>query len=420
MKFKKLKTLLAVAIAGAAVSSASAKTLVVGNDPTQCKDAQYPTINSAVVAAQPGDTVKVCPGTYTELVVVNKPLEIVGARKGNAAAKGRQQNMDKESIVVNTGQGAFDVIASDVRIAGFTVLGNQLAASYPNAGINVRAGSNRIIESNIFWKNGLGIYVNSGLQQGLDVERNAFIDNKFVPNPNAIPSGGVFAVSTQTNDSQFSNNYFSGGDPDEFCLNIDGSNGGLVISGNQAEDDGSLLVIGGTTGARVEHNTVLRPGGSAFYCFGNNNGLIIAHNSVENGLFNGIRFILAFGSTQPNADAVITDNHVTGCGLNGMRLDSAVRATVENNQLDKNKANGILLEKADSNHLVSNRTLSNGANGIRAETQSSNNTIEKNEMRDNIGFDADDETVGSGTAGTANFWVKNHCGTQNHPGLCDH
>jgi parallel beta-helix repeat protein len=103
-----------------------------------------------------------------------------------------------------------------------------------------------------------------------------------------------------------------------------------------------------------------------------------------------------------------------------MRLDSAVRATVENNQLDKNKANGILLEKADSNHLVSNRTLSNGANGIRAETQSSNNTIEKNEMRDNIGFDADDETVGSGTAGTANFWVKNHCGTQNHPGLCDH
>jgi parallel beta-helix repeat protein len=420
MKINKLKTLLAASIACAAVS-ASANTLVVGNDPTQCKDAQYTTINAAVLAAQPGDTVRVCPGTYPEYVVVNKPLELVGARKGNAAAKGRQQSTDKESIVVNGGQGGFDVIANDVRIAGFTVLGNTASNSYPNAGINVRTGSNRIIESNVLRNNGLGIYVETGLQQGLDVERNAFLDNARVPNPNFIPSGGLFDVSTQTNNSEISNNYFSGGDPNQFSLNIDGSDGGLVISHNQAIDGGAFLVIGSTTGAKVEHNSVLRAGGSGVFSFGSNNALLIAHNSFDQGAGNGIRFLTGiFGPNLPNADAVISDNSVTNGAGNGIRLDATVRATVENNQLDNNKLNGIRLEQADANHIVNNRARANGINGIRAETQSSNNNIEKNDMRDNVSFDADDETAGSGTAGTANFWVKNHGGTQNRPGLLDH
>jgi parallel beta-helix repeat protein len=420
MKFNKLKTLLAVIAVGTAVST-QANTLVVGNDPTQCKNAQYPTISSAVVAAQPGDTVQVCSGTYTEFVLVNKPLEIVGARKGNAAAKGRQQSMDKESILVNTGQGGFDIQANDVRIAGFTILGDQTSASYPNAGITVRAGSNRIIESNVLRNNGLGIYVDTGSQQGLDVERNAFLDNKRVPNPSFIPSGGLFDVSTHTNNSEISNNYFSDGDPDQFALNIDGSDGGLVISHNQAEDDGAFLVIGSATGTKVEHNTAIRSGGSGVFVFGSTNGLAITHNSFEQGAGNGVRFLTnIFGPTGPNANAVISDNRVTGGAGNGIRLDSTVNATVENNQLDNNTLNGIRLDQTSASHIVSNRAISNGGNGIRAETQSSGNTIEKNDMHDNVSFDADDETVGSGTAGTANFWVKDHCGTQNRPGLCDH
>jgi parallel beta-helix repeat protein len=229
MKFNKLKTLLAVIGACATVSSARANTLVVGNDPTQCKNAQYVTINSAIAAAQPGDTISVCPGTYPEYVIVNKSLDVVGARKANAASKGRQQTTDKESVVLNGGQGGFDVMANDVRIAGFTVQGNPASNSYPNAGITVRTGSNRIIDSNILRNN---------------------------------------------------------------------------------------------------------------------------------------------------------------------------------------------LDQANNNDIASNKATANGGNGIRAASQSSSNTIEKNDARDNVSFDSDDETAGAGTGGTANFWIKNHCGTENRPGLC--
>jgi SLT domain-containing protein len=32
---------------------------------------------------------------------------------------------------------------------------------------------------------------------------------------------------------------------------------------------------------------------------------------------------------------------------------------------------------------------------------------------------AHDDSVGPGTSGTANFWLENHCQTQNRPGLCE-
>lgn len=39
---------------------------------TSCEDPGYSTISAAVVAASPGDTINVCPGTYTENVTINK------------------------------------------------------------------------------------------------------------------------------------------------------------------------------------------------------------------------------------------------------------------------------------------------------------------------------------------------------------
>ena len=43
-----------------------------------CRHAGFTTIGSAVAAANPGDTVFVCPGTYAEDVQVTKPLQLQG------------------------------------------------------------------------------------------------------------------------------------------------------------------------------------------------------------------------------------------------------------------------------------------------------------------------------------------------------
>ena len=39
----------------------------------------YPTIQSAINAASPGDTIKVLPGTYTEQLTISKSLMLIGS-----------------------------------------------------------------------------------------------------------------------------------------------------------------------------------------------------------------------------------------------------------------------------------------------------------------------------------------------------
>src|SRR6185503_3798722 len=73
---------------------AAAATLVVDDDGmgsvANCNDATptYLTISAAVLAASSGDTIKVCPGTYLENVVLNKSLTLLGAQAG-VDARGR-------------------------------------------------------------------------------------------------------------------------------------------------------------------------------------------------------------------------------------------------------------------------------------------------------------------------------------------
>ena len=49
---------------------------------TSCMDPGYATVQAAVTAAASGDTIMVCSGTYTENVVLNKSLTLLGAQAG--------------------------------------------------------------------------------------------------------------------------------------------------------------------------------------------------------------------------------------------------------------------------------------------------------------------------------------------------
>jgi nitrous oxidase accessory protein NosD len=78
MKFR--ATLLAtlvclIAIASFAGSSA-AKTLLVDVNRVACPTAGYTSIQAAVTAASPGDTIRICPGVYVEQVSIDKSLTL--------------------------------------------------------------------------------------------------------------------------------------------------------------------------------------------------------------------------------------------------------------------------------------------------------------------------------------------------------
>ena len=51
---------------------------IVVDDNSACPGTDYTSIQAAVTASPAGSKIQVCPGTYNEQVVINKPLTIDG------------------------------------------------------------------------------------------------------------------------------------------------------------------------------------------------------------------------------------------------------------------------------------------------------------------------------------------------------
>src|SRR5262245_26949240 len=102
----------------------------------------YPTIQAAVTAANPGNTLLADPGTYVEQVTINKPLVLQGARHGvDARDPSRTGTAVDESIVTgvgNNGNTPFSVTANNVTLDGFVVEG---ATSANNLGFGIVLGA---------------------------------------------------------------------------------------------------------------------------------------------------------------------------------------------------------------------------------------------------------------------------------------
>src|SRR3989338_3768133 len=91
--------------------------LTVDDDHGQCPDATFTAIQAAVDAANPGETVTVCAGTYPENVAINKSLTLSGA---NAGTTGTSTSRVRESIIDGGGlNSVIKVEADDVTIDGF-------------------------------------------------------------------------------------------------------------------------------------------------------------------------------------------------------------------------------------------------------------------------------------------------------------
>src|SRR3954454_18606987 len=78
---------LVTVLSPAAAMAAAPTTRVVDDDGVQCGNAAFHSVAAAVAAANPGDTVQVCPGTYRERVDVTKPLRLIGQRDAVSAVR---------------------------------------------------------------------------------------------------------------------------------------------------------------------------------------------------------------------------------------------------------------------------------------------------------------------------------------------
>ena len=155
----------------------------------------FTTVPPAVSAATAGETIQVCPGTYSGLVTVNKSVTLLGAQSGVDARGPSRGAAGTESVLTGTGSSGFtplNVTANNVTIDGFTVEGNTSAAQF-GYGILLGAGTTgQAIRNNIVQNNIVGLSLGS---DNTTIERNVFRNNN-QPGPAAGP------VSTPTSSTR--------------------------------------------------------------------------------------------------------------------------------------------------------------------------------------------------------------------------
>ena len=149
-------------------------TILVDDDKVQCPTAKFTTIQSAVDAANPGDTIRVCAGTYVEQVSISKALTIRG---------------DNGAIVM---PGAVKANASDipggVSVAAVILVTNASAVEIDN--LIVDGSNNGISECSPDLK-GILFQNSSGA-----IRHNAVRHIRLSPSPNGCQSGEAIEVET--------------------------------------------------------------------------------------------------------------------------------------------------------------------------------------------------------------------------------
>ena len=376
------------------------------------KPGEFPTIQSAVLAANPGDTIKVDPGTYKEQVIIDTNSR--GATLNNLKLEGSGQSSTFIQLPPTAPPSQTTAIleisiAQKVTVNGFTIEGpgNTPFASI-GYGVEVDHGGSAIITNNHIThirdnplsgdQNGVGILVG---RQSQGTTGSAMISHNIIDD---YQKGGIVVDNTGSS-AMIDHNTITGvGSTPLIAQNgIQISRGATanVTSNNVSQN---LYAAASPTGDESTGILLFQPG--AVMVAGN----MLSHNDVG---------IYSLAASAPK----IGNNNVSFSTFNGIVLDATTRAQVNNNTTDNNGSGGsgdggiAVIDTSMNNTVNGNMSNNNDGDGIFADSTTMGNVFSNNTMRGNSIWDAEDQSHGTGTAGTANTWKGNHGGTSNPPGL---
>jgi parallel beta-helix repeat protein len=367
-------------------------TLTVGPGQT------YTTINAALTAAHPGDTINVNPSTYTEQLTITKAnLTLKGITVSGAHPTIRSPGSVTPVSVggFNIGAALVDITAGGDTVTNFTINGATNTDGNLYSGVRVRSGGSATISSNTI----TGLITTSSQLFGIGIQIGT---NR---------GGGSGATATVT--SNTIQNYFGAG------ILVDGSQASATIksntitgrgSGNNGETEYGVQVSRGAFGD-VESNTISgnsnanNSGGIYFFQDGGVNSLA-KFNNVSN---NDVGIWLDTSSASNNGKIQVVSNTVTGntgfAGIldqfsngvviqsntvsnnntfNGIALANASNVQVTSNTVTNNASDGIYDFQGTSNQITNNTSNNNNGNGIFLD-HTTGDTISQNTLRNNLG-----------------------------------
>ena len=251
----------------------------VDDDSLDCPEAAYTTIQDALTAALPGETVQVCKGNYTGSIDVSKKgMTIVGL------------NSATETVVKAGNAGGkkygFRLFADNVTIQNFTI---RDADKENSVGIIIGANkiidptsknsNNNVIAGNVFDNNNYSIYA---WQSNKNV-----IKNNMIINGQNVSGVGV-AVALVGNNNEISGNKFENNN--SAVIFVKDSKSGKITN-NQIIGSGagqSQIELNGVTNSSIATN-MLRKGGFGIRLSSTSSNNKINTNSLESCIIDGIR-----------------------------------------------------------------------------------------------------------------------------------
>jgi len=229
------------------------KTWYVDDDLVQRPDANFTSIQDAVDAASPGDTIIVYPGTYTENVDVNKDHLTIKSEGG--AETTIVQAADSNDHV-------FEVTADYVNISGFTVKG----AGYLKIGIYLYSVNHCDISDNNVSSNCFGIILD-------------YSSNNTITNSKASNNGGAgIYLQHSSNDNIISNINTSSNNEVGIVVESSSNNN---LTGNNVSNNEVGICLAISSKNNVSNNYIsYNSKGVALFLSSNNN--IYLNNFINN------------------------------------------------------------------------------------------------------------------------------------------
>lgn len=379
--------------------------LVVDDDPDtgscHAGHAAFATIQAAIDAAGPGDTIRVCPGVYDETVTVKTPrLTIKGAKWGQDA---RTRSQEGESEVTGGVRLLEDLITWDGFLLRDNTAGPGMYTSPAFSGYTIR--------NTIFRDNGIGLHLGSDGVCQTWVRNNLFVANNEFSRAGA--GNGIYAsegtVRVLIADNLFKRHNGAGilfaDHPDRSAV----QQRDVFVKRNQSVGDMTFAAFYDSAHVHVAENLVAAREGDPDF------------PGPAAGIFVGAR----------NHHVVVKRNRITSASGNGIDVRSSAgdrrlpKAAPEHVQVLGNKVTGVeqhgIEVDADGagEYLVrGNLALRNKLVGIHLGPDTRENRVAGNTARGNVVLDCQDESHGDATAGTANTWRDNVGPKASPDGIC--
>jgi parallel beta-helix repeat protein len=260
---------------------------------------QYPTIQAAVTASAPGDTIIVSSGTYTENVIIRNSLTLTGAGNSSTFIDGQGH-----------GPGISIVAANGINISGFTIKNPGADNSTVLVISSLRvAVSHNVIQGFSKQSNGTTIYNSNGI---------AVVNN--------LVTGNLYGIAIQ------------GGF-------------GNTVQGDNSTGNAVGIGIFNSTGNIVKLNSFRYGSEGVRIWYQGSTGNLVARNMIANNSIAGISLLGSGGNRIIGNEVAF--NHISSTS-EGIYLSSSTGNSVYYNSIRNNTIQMFAVSSADMNGSVWN------------------------------------------------------------------